>query len=353
MNRLLWILMLILLVVTAVGAGWALNQSGNGAGKGPGKSSGAEPMPPVVVALGQVDGDQKVAKLFPLVQGEVKEVIAEGTQVKKGDVLLRLDSGLAKATLDEAIADLKAAKEKHIQSLDLPEQHKLKVRQQQQAITAHQAERKSLELEQDRMLKRAKQEGGIAVDPNILRGLEEKLKKVDALIEAEKAKLDEIKLFKAQSEINRALADVEAKEAQKKKAEWALEQCTRTAPSDGLILRVSASVGEVLVPGLPGQSAPIEFLPRGPKIVRAELLQEWAHLVRVGQEVDIEDDSYQGPTWKGKVRYLSHWFAEKRHRIVEPFMLNDVRTLECVVEVTEEDPLLRIGQRVRAKIKIK
>jgi multidrug resistance efflux pump len=310
------------------------------------------PPPTTVVALGFVDGDPAVVKLTVFGQGTIKEVIGEGTQVKKGDVLLRLDEGLAKATLDEANADLSAAKEKHEQALDLPKQYDFKIKQQEQAITAHQAKRKAVKLEQDRQLEDAKTLGR-PVNPLILQGLEESLKQMDALIEAEKLKLDEIKLFKPQSEINRALADVSAKEAQKAKAQWALDQCTLKAENDGLVLRVNVAAGEVLVPNLPGRAPPIEFLPKGPKIVRAEVLQEWAHLVKIGQEVDIEDDSYQGPTWKGKVRFLSYWFAEKRHRIMEPFMLNDVRTLECIVEVTQEDPLLRIGQRVKVKIKTK
>ena len=36
---------------------------------------------------------------------------------------------------------------------------------------------------------------------------------------------------------------------------------------------------------------------------------------------------------------------------IEPFMVNDVRTLECLLEVTSEGRPLRIGQRVRVKIK--
>jgi multidrug resistance efflux pump len=352
MSRLLWILMLILLVGTAVGASWAFKQGNPFTAPDKSEVLSPAPPPPTVVALGFVDGDPAVAKLTVFGQGTIKEVIGEGTQVAKGDVLLRLDEGLAKATLDEANADLNAAKEKHTQALDLPKQHELKVKQQQQAIAAHDAKRKGVKLEQDRMLQQAK-DTGTKVNPRILEGLEESLKHVDALIEAEKLKLEEIKLFKPQSEINRALADVQAKEAQVAKAQWALDQCKLEAASDGLVLRVNVAVGEVLVPNLPGRAPPIEFLPKGPKIVRAEVLQEWAHLVKIGHDVDIEDDSYQGPTWKGKVRFLSYWFAEKRHRIMEPFMLNDVRTLECIVEVTQEDPLLRIGQRVKVKIKTK
>jgi HlyD family secretion protein len=349
MNRFLWILMLAILIGTAVGASWAFNQVGNSFSKAQDLASETPP-PPIVVALGLVDGDKQVAKLFPLAQGRVEEVIGEGTQVQKGDLLLRLDEGLAKATLAEAKADLQAAQEKHEQALDLPKQLDLKIKQQEKAITAHQAKRKAIKSEQDSKLAQAKE---VTVNKNILDALEQSLKQVDDLIDLEKLKLEEIKLSKPQSEINRALADVKAKEAQVAKAQWGLEQCRLEAPSEGLVLRVTVTPGEVLVLNLPGQSAPIHFLPKSPKIVRAEVLQEWAHLLKVGQEADIEDDSYQGPTWKGKVRYLSYWFAEKRHRIIEPFMLNDVRTLECVVEVLQEDPILRIGQRVKVKINTK
>jgi HlyD family secretion protein len=350
MNRVLWILMLALLVGTAFGANWAFNHGANPFAKAAPPDPAAEaPPPPTVVALGLVDGDKQVAKLFPLGQGRVEEVIGEGTEVNKGDTLLRLEDRLAQATLDQAKADLKAAQEKHEQALDLPKQHELKLQQQEKAISAHQAKRKAIKSEQD--LKLAQAKGNITVSQNVLDALEQSLKQADDLIDAEKLKLEEMKLFKPQSEINRALADVKAKEAQVAQAQWGLEQCRLEAPSEGLVLRVTVGPGEVLVPNLPGQSAPIQFLPKSPKIVRAEVLQEWAHLVKVGQEAEIEDDSYHGPTWKGKVRYLSYWFAEKRHRIIEPFMLNDVRTLECVVEVLQEDPILRIGQRVKVKIK--
>lgn len=351
MNRVLWMLMLALLIGTAIGASWAFNQ-GNPFGKAAAQNPPADPPPPVVIALGLVDGDPTVTKPAVLSQGIVREIVAEGTQVKKGDMLMRLDSTLAQATLDQANADLKAAREEHHQALDLPKQHELKIEQQQKVVAAHEANRRKVKIEQDRKIAEYEKEAS-KFNQSILDVLEEGLKHADFLIAAEKAKLDEVKLFKPQSKINEALAKVKAKEAQAAAAQWALDQCTLTAPADGLVLRVTASVGEVLVPNLPGQAPPIQFLPKGPKIVRAEVLQEWAHLVKVGQEVVIEDDSYQGPSWQGKVRYISYWFAEKRNRIIEPFMLNDVRTLECVVEVTQEDPLLRIGQRVRAKIKTK
>jgi multidrug resistance efflux pump len=350
MNRFLWLVMLLLLIVSVVGASWAINHAANPFAKVALQANPADqaPAPPMVVALGLVDGEKPVSKPVPLVQGRVIDVIAEGTEVSKGDPLLKLDSGMYKASVDGAKAALDDAQEKLKQAQSLPEQHRLKQDQQQKAILAAEADRKSIKLEQDYKLDQAKT--GLKVNQSILDSLEEKLKQLDAKVAGEKSKLEEIKLYMPQSEINRAQADVHAKEALLAQAQWALQQCTLEAPSDGLVLRVTVSPGETLVTGVPGQAPPIQFLPKGPKIVRAEVLQEWANLVQVGQEVDIEDDTYHGPVWKGRVKSLSHWFAEKRHRIIEPFMVNDVRTLECMVEVTQESPPLRIGQRVRVKI---
>jgi len=353
MNRFLWLVMLLLLVGTAVGAGWAFQNGAGPFGKGAHAAKGADepPAPPLVVALGLVDGEPTVSKPAPLVQGRVIEVIAEGTEVKKGEMLLKLESGLQEATVNEAKAALADAQEKSKQAEDLPKQHELKKEQQQKAIAAAEADRKATELDQEFKLKQAKE--GINIDKLVLEAIRERYKQLDAKLAFEKSKLEELKLFKPQSEINRALADVHAKEAQLAKANWTLEQCTLLAPSDGLVLRVSISPGETLVAGIPGQAPPIQFLPKGQKIIRAEVLQEWASLVRIGQEVEIEDDTYQGPVWKGKVKSLSNWFAPKRNRIIEPFMINDVLTLECIIEVIDESPPLRIGQRVRVKIKTK
>lgn len=348
MSRFLWLLMLVLLVGTAVGARLAFNNGGNPFAKAKPKQQADDAAPPLVVALGLVDGESPVARPLPLVQGRIVEIVAEGTEVAKGDALLKLDDGMYQAAVDEAKAALDEATERLTQAKDLPEQHRLKQERQRKAIAAAEAERKSAKFEQEFNLNKAK--GGVEVNKNLLASLEERLKQLDAKVGAEELQLDELKLFKPKSEIARAQADVNAKQAQLAKAQWALQQCTLAAPSDGLILRVTAAAGET---GIPGQAAPVHFLPKGPKIVRAEVLQEWAGLVQVGQEVEIEDDTYQGPVWKGRIKSLSNWFAEKRHRIIEPFMINDVRTLECMVEVLDETPPLRIGQRVRVKIKTK
>ena len=74
--------------------------------------------------------------------------------------------------------------------------------------------------------------------------------------------------------------------------------------------------------------------------------------MKTGKDVTIEDDTYAGTKWKGKIDTISPWFTQKRNMIAEPFTYNDVRYQECVVRVALEkgDPPLVVGQRVRVKI---
>jgi hypothetical protein len=82
-------------------------------------------------------------------------------------------------------------------------------------------------------------------------------------------------------------------------------------------------------------------------------MQEFAHGVKVGLPVIIEDDSSAAYQWEGKITSVSDWFTHRRFPMQEPFQFNDVRTLECIVEVYEksQEPPLRIGQNMRVMIK--
>ena len=347
-QRLPWVIGLVLLMGTASGAGWFLNHTPAGGDTSFSHNDNKAPSPPVTVCIGQVDADPGVTKLYPVVPGRVIEVVDEGKEVKKGDILLKLDSRMAEYQLQAAEADLAAAKEALALAESLPEQHKRKKEQQLAALDAvrHQRESKYREY-------KVKEEffNDNKNSLNVKIAAEEMVKTLDAMVKAEEAKLEELRLFdsKPQAEMNRALADVAAKQARVDLARFALKECNLLAPADGTVLRVLTHLGEVL--GANPTVPAIQFCPQGPKIIRAEVLQEWAYRVEKGQEVTIEDDTYAAATWQGRVKRVSEWFAEKRSKIFEPFMVNDVRTLECLIEVTSEGQPLRIGQRVRVKIK--
>ena len=133
-----------------------------------------------------------------------------------------------------------------------------------------------------------------------------------------------------------------------RKAELALDECVVRAPKAGRVLRVWAKEGEVLS-STPRQPA-LEFLIEGPRIVRAEVEQEYAQNVHVGQTARIQDDTRTGRSWTGKVVRVSPWYTHRRSILFEPLQFNDVRTIECIIRFEEEKPDVRIGQRMRVTL---
>jgi multidrug resistance efflux pump len=346
MNRLTWIFGLLLLVGTLVGGAWAYNQAQP---KTKSNDPEAKPEPPAgVICIGFVDGDPGIANLYPVQTGRVMEVLAEGTTVKKGDAILKLDPRFAEQKVEEAKADLQAAKEQHERAKLGPEVLESKKKQQRAALEAAKIQRKKAQFDLQSKVDQAKQ-AQINLNENLVNALQEAVKQIDRQVDAEQAKLDELDLVRPNIDMLRAAADVAAKEARLAQAELGLKECSLLAPSDGLVLRVQVGPGEVL--GQNPKNPPVQFLPEGKRVIRGEVLQEWASRVAAGQKAVIEDDTYQGPKWEGKVVRLSEWFAPRRNPIIEPFMVNDVRTLEAMIEVTSAATQpLRVGQRVRIRI---
>jgi multidrug resistance efflux pump len=343
-HRLFWIAGILLLVGTVLGAGYVIN---NGVGKysATPTSEGDTPAPPGIVSIGHVDMESGVTNLFPVQQGRVTEIVKEGIRVKKGDILLRIENRVAAARVKEAKADVSAAREMLRQAEKRPEQHKQKLEQQKSAIEA--VNQQKAVAENVRQLKAESLKLKV-IPKEEYAAAEAKVKAQTALLQVEEGKLQELMLVDPEVDVERARADLAAKEARCEQAQVALDECDLRAPSDGQVLRVLVHKGEI------PKSVAIQFAPAGAKIIRAEVLQEWASKVTEGQDVTIADDTSVGPTWTGRVKSLSPWYSHKRSVILEPFTYNDVRTLECLIEVTSlQADSLRIGQRVRVTIQPK
>jgi multidrug resistance efflux pump len=222
--------------------------------------------------------------------------------------------------------------------------HQIDIEKQKKAITI--AEHKLKALRHD--LDKKKKVGHDLISPYDLQALEEGVKALENVVDVEKLTLRQLDLIDPDNAVEQAEQNLAGKQAQLDEAELALKECDLLAPSDGMVLRVFVSVGEPI--GANPKAPAIQFCPKGKHIVRAEVLQEWASHVAKGQKVLIEDGTRAGPQWTGHVMQVSDWFAKKRNVIVEPFMFNDVRTLECLIEINPGGPPLRIGQRVRVTI---
>jgi multidrug resistance efflux pump len=299
------------------------------------------------ICTGFVDVEGGITSLYPLQPGRVMLVLAhENDDVKAGSVLFRLDDRPAKALLEQAQADLNAARAQLAEARKLPKQHELKLAEQRQAIAATSyrlSSARHIVAQKSELLKK-----GLALSAEEMAAAEDAAKSLAALETVEWSKLRELELVDPVSQVTRAEADVSAKEARLEQARYALQETALRAPVDGKVLRIFVNAGDVL--GEQPKRPAIQFCPAGPRVVRAEVEQEFAGRVAVGAPAQIQDDSTAGPTWHGRVVRLSDWYTHRRSILLEPLQFNDVRTMECIVEIDLGPDVLRIGQRVRVSI---
>jgi multidrug resistance efflux pump len=309
---------------------------------------GGPPRERRAVAVAYVDVEGGVTNLYPVKPGRVVAVLVrEGQEVEADAALFRLDDTLEKAQLAEARIDLQAAEQRLTQARNLVAQHQKKVAAQKAAIEVARHQVKSAQLLHQKAQRYYKQGlGGSAEDVKLAAQLIEKAK---AGVQAEQAKLAALEAMEPSAAVKLAELDVQAKRQQVDRAEYALKLQTVRAPVKGAVLRSTVTVGEVL--GANPRQPALVFCPSGPRIIRAEVEQEFAGRVEVGQHARIQDDATGSGDWRGRVERLSDWFAPRRSIILEPLQFNDVRTLECIIRLEGNNKSrLRIGQRVRVTL---
>ncbi|MGF1578342.1 MAG: HlyD family secretion protein [Gemmataceae bacterium] len=384
-TSLVWLAGILLLVGTAAGASWILNQSEANTAKADENGPKAPFEGKGIICVAYVDVEEGIASLYPEQPGRVVEIYAkDGQSVEKNEVLLKVDDTLQMTIVEEAEGDLKIAEQK-LKALVNERDRKIRVYEsmlklKQIAVAAAQKDEAIAQtLLKQAQAKKKQAEATAAYQQNLLKAnsldSSHLLRKAKAAIEEAEGAIEQASraIQKAKSgveaarqevvvaqqshpkekfedQINIAKEVIVVKLKQLEKAKHQLSQCLVKAPSRGTVLRVYARKGETLGnnPKLPA----LQFCPKGARIVRAEVQQEWAHTVKVDQECIIEDDSSSKVQWSGKIVRLSDWFTHRRSIVLEPFQFNDVRTLEAIIEITgPEGQPLRIGQRMRVMIK--
>src|SRR5262245_37639013 len=299
-----------------------------------------------VVCLGLVDLEHGVASLSLLQPGRVVEVPAhEGDEVAAGAVLLRVDDSLARLRVSEAEGALETARAELERASQLPAQHRVRLEQQKAAVEAA-GERLAAArhgLSRKKQLQKVDQ-----VHMEDVAAAENQVKELEAAERAEAAKLAELKMTDPEVDVRRAKLEVAAEQNRLDQARHALDECALKAPQDGTVLRVQVGPGDVLT-GQPRQPA-VLFAPRGPRLVRAEVDQEFAGGVGGGGAAAVEDDARSGATWHGRLVRIADWYQPRRGIVSDPPQNQDVRTVECIIELDPDQPLPRLGQRVRVTI---
>ncbi len=317
---------------------------------GDGDSRGVSPVAARVeraVAIGHVDVEHGVTPLSPVQPGRVVKVDAEeGKPVAADAPLFELDDTVARCQVDEAKAALENADIQEKQARTLAAQHRQTVNAQRQAVAAAQADVDAARVQLDKAKRRLENGSGV-VSAEDVKAAEFLVKKAEAGLQGEKDKLAGLAALNPDLAVDMAAKNVESKKAQLQKAQKLLKEHVVRAPFAGTPLRVLVSVGEALGPN--SHQPALFFCPNAPRIVRAEVEQEFAGRVAVGQKATIQDDATGGGEWHGTVDRISDWYSQRRSILLEPLQFNDVRTLECIIklDLKPDQPPLRIGQRVR------
>src|SRR5262249_48663312 len=300
-----------------------------------------------VVALGYVDLENGVASLAPIASGRVAELLVrENDRVEAGAALLRLDDTQARLQVGEAKIALESAQEQSTTARKAPEQHAAKLEQQRAALEAagQRTDAAKATLSRKRQVAKLKQ-----ISQEEITAADDQVRELQATALAESAELRELQLHDPAADVRRAELNVAAAQSKLDQTQHALDECTLKAPQAGSILRILVSAGDVLAPQ--SKQAAILFAPNGPRLIRAELDQEFAGSIAEGQSAVIEDDAPAGRQWTGHVLRIADWYHSRRTILKEPTPPLDVRTVECLIELDSGQPQPRLGQRVRVTVR--
>ena len=304
-----------------------------------------------VLCTGRVDASGMVVSLEPSQAGRVVKLLAqENKPMEKGQEILRLDDSTAKFRLLQATALVNGAK------VDLLSAEKDAERfpKQLEARKAMAGAAKARVDQAKKLVEQRKAQQQVTPLTKIEQeGLEAQVRELESLELADRLQLEDIeKNLNPQWRVDAAKARLDAADADRQLAQKSVDECVMKAPSAGRILRLQTSEGALLMPG--GYPPSIVFVPAGPLVVRAELDQEFIGRVKEGMSVEVQDDGRaDGPVYPGVIKSMSRWVAQRRTLILDPGEINDVRTVECLVELKSNIDDLYIGQRMRVRIKSK
>lgn len=251
-------------------------------------------------AKGKVDIEGGVIRLAARRDGIIAEVLVEeGTRVKRGQLLALLDDEAARSNLALAESELRQA--------------------------SHESEKSAVELA----------------------AAERELKRIEPLARNETVPQQELDRARdaqalAAVAVRSALASVDTARARQTVAAREVEERKVVAPLDGQVIQRQARPGN----GVSTLNVTPLFLfaPDAPRIVRAELEEQYLGVVAPNQATEIVLEADNTSTWRGKVLRVGR-VVGARTPSDDPGEKQDSHVVEVVVSFEDAPPLL-IGQRV-------
>jgi HlyD family secretion protein len=352
-TKVILILAIALLLAGVGGAGWMANHFWSKSSHSPDAGSRPGELPDGydngkegVVCTGYVDLEHGIRSLAPLRPGRVAAILTnENEHVKSGTPILQLEDEDAKFLVEAAESAVTAAEIQVEEASKLEERQRARVAQQQAALAAA-----GFRLDAARQMLRHKdnQLKDKLVPDEEVKATRAEVNALEQQERAEQEKLAELKTFDPTLAVRKAKAKLESARTQRKRARHQFHECTLKAPTAGTVHHIAVGAGDI-VTGNPAQPV-VRFHPDEPLLIRAEVDQEFADRVQVGQPAVIRDDARSGASWRGKVQRVAGWYEHHRPATQDPAAFTDVRTVECLISIDPGQPPLRLGQRMRVMI---
>jgi multidrug efflux pump subunit AcrA (membrane-fusion protein) len=262
--------------------------------------------------------------------GKVEEILVkEGQEVKKGQVLIKLEQKDVESQVNQAQAAYNAASAQldSLKNGQLPQQ----IAQLESAFNQAQANFKNAEENYNRM-KNLLEQG--AVSKQQFEGAELQYKVAKEQFESARTQLTLTKektapesIFAAEAQVNQAKAALSAARA-------ALDNTLITAPIDGTVGFINARVGQMLSPGM--TVVTVGDLKKAE--IEINVTEDRISALHIGQEAEVTVDSAGLPGIKGQIVSIS------------PYKDPRTQVYPVKILVSNDSGLLKSGMFARVKL---
>lgn len=263
-------------------------------------------------------------------------LVEEGSVVKAGQVLARLDTGRLLPRVRQAEARVAAQSEalRKLRNGARPEE----IAQARASVAAAQAEAANAKSQLQRLHSISNESQGRAISPQDLEAATATARMSEARAESARKELELTLAGPRQEDIEQAKAELDAAEADLALLKRQLADAELVAPTNGVIRNRLMEPGELAAPQRPVFALAITT----PKWVRAYLSEVELGRVRLGAPASVTIDSAPEAPLAGKIAFISST-AEFTPKTVQTEELRTSLVYEVRVFVDDPEDRLRLG----------
>lgn len=288
------------------------------------------------------------------ISGQIKELYADfNSQVKKGQIIARIDPESFDAKVNQAKAEVEAARATVLNQQAQVERARADVENARAALAGARAQtakaqvavldaKRDLDRKSDLLRKeliaQSEKDTAQATHDSALAQLEAVRAQEQALASAIRAVEAQLKVAEAQ--LQAALAQVKQKEAALRQAQVDLEHTVIRAPVDGVVVSRNVDVGQTVAASL--QAPTLFTIAQDLTQMQVDTNVDEADIgrIRLGQRATFTVDSFPGQTFAGEVVQIRK----------APLVVQNVVTYDVVVSARNSDLKLLPGMTANVRI---